>query len=191
MMYQEGRFRFRRVAEGTQVLELPFKGDDITMVLILPTLEKGLAKVEQELSPEVLQEWLDELVETMLVVHMPRFRIEDSFSVKEQLQDLGLVDLFSPDKSRLPGESIGPFLPSLPPRRPDQRWKRALDWDSRVPPQLSCAPSFHFWKREGGLLYVHGPSWHESPLSLSLREEMRPGREELEKASECRAKRQI
>ncbi|KAM5294790.1 antithrombin-III [Glossophaga mutica] len=103
MMYQEGRFRFRRVAEGTQVLELPFKGDDITMVLILPTLEKGLAKVEQELSPEVLQEWLDELVETMLVVHMPRFRIEDSFSVKEQLQDMGLVDLFSPDKSRLPG----------------------------------------------------------------------------------------
>lgn len=116
MMYQEGRFRFRRVSEGTQVLELPFKGDDITMVLILPTLEKGLAKVEQELSPEVLQEWLDALVETMLVVHMPRFRIEDSFSVKEQLQDMGLVDLFSPDKSRLPGESSRAFPPfSAPP----------------------------------------------------------------------------
>lgn len=85
------------------MLELPFKGDDITMVLILPTLEKGLAKVERELTPEVLQEWLDELAETMLVVHMPRFRIEDSFSVKEKLQDMGLVDLFSPEKSKLPG----------------------------------------------------------------------------------------
>lgn len=103
MMYQEGKFRYRRVAEGTQVLELPFKGDDITMVLILPKPEKSLAKVERELTPEVLQEWLDELSEMMLVVHMPRFRIEDSFSLKEQLQDMGLVDLFTPEKSRLPG----------------------------------------------------------------------------------------
>lgn len=104
MMYQEGKFRYRSVAEGTQVLELPFKGDDITMVLILPKPEKSLAKVEQELTPEVLQEWLEELAETLLVVHMPRFRVEDSFSVKDQLQDMGLVDLFSPDKSKLPGQ---------------------------------------------------------------------------------------
>ncbi|XP_051042031.1 antithrombin-III [Phodopus roborovskii] len=103
MMYQEGKFKYKRVAEGTQVLELPFKGDDITMVLILPKPEKSLAKVEQELTPELLQEWLDELTEMMLVVHMPRFRSEDSFSLKEQLQDMGLVDLFNPDKAQLPG----------------------------------------------------------------------------------------
>ncbi|XP_075383787.1 antithrombin-III, partial [Tenrec ecaudatus] len=103
LMYQEGKFRFRRVAEGTQVLELPFKGEDITMVLILPRPEKSLSKVEQELTPEVLQEWLDELEETMLVVYMPRFRLEDRFSVKERLQDMGLVDLFSPEKAKLPG----------------------------------------------------------------------------------------
>uniref|UniRef100_F7EY53 Serpin family C member 1 n=1 Tax=Rattus norvegicus TaxID=10116 RepID=F7EY53_RAT len=102
MMYQEGKFKYRRVGEGTQVLEMPFKGDDITMVLILPKPEKSLAKVEQELTPELLQEWLDELSEVMLVVHVPRFRIEDSFSLKEQLQDMGLVDLFSPEKSQLP-----------------------------------------------------------------------------------------
>ncbi|EHH15834.1 hypothetical protein EGK_01985 [Macaca mulatta] len=111
MMYQEGKFCYRRVAEGTQVLELPFKGDDITMVLILPKPEKSLTKVEQELTPEVLQEWLDELEEMMLVVHMPRFRIEDGFSLKEQLQDMGLVDLFSPEKSKLPGLSRKEFPP--------------------------------------------------------------------------------
>lgn len=103
MMYQESKFRYRQVEEGTQVLELPFKGDDITMVLILPRPEKSLAKVEQELTPEVLQEWLDKLEETMLVVYLPRFRIEDSFSLKEKLEDMGLVDLFSPGKSKLPG----------------------------------------------------------------------------------------
>ncbi|XP_049632474.1 antithrombin-III [Suncus etruscus] len=107
MMYQEGKFRYRRVAEGTQVLELPFKGDDITMVLVLPKPEKGLDKVERELSPELLQEWLDEMAESLLAVHVPRFRIEDSFSLKEHLQDMGLVDLFSPESSRLPGIVAG------------------------------------------------------------------------------------
>uniref|UniRef100_A0A8C5KNC5 Antithrombin-III n=1 Tax=Jaculus jaculus TaxID=51337 RepID=A0A8C5KNC5_JACJA len=107
LMYQEGMFRYRRVAEGTQVLELPFKGDDITMVLILPRPEKSLAKVEQGLTPELLHEWLDELTESMLVVHVPRFRIEDGFSLKEQLQDMGLVDLFNPEKSKLPGIVAG------------------------------------------------------------------------------------
>jgi antithrombin III len=117
MMYQEGKFHYRRVAEGTQVLELPFKGDDITLVLILPKPEKSLAKVEQELSSELLQEWLDELEEMMLVVHMPRFRIEDGFSLKEKLQDMGLIDLFDPKKSKLPGwcrkESLRPSAPSM------------------------------------------------------------------------------
>lgn len=103
MMYQEGKFHYRRVAEGTQVLELPFKGDDITMVLVLPKPEKRLARVERELTPELLQEWLDELDETMLTVHLPRFRVEDSFSLKERLEEMGLVDLFSPRDSRLPG----------------------------------------------------------------------------------------
>ncbi|NP_001166872.1 antithrombin-III precursor [Cavia porcellus] len=103
MMYQESKFRYRRVAEGTQVLELPFKGVDITMVLILPGPGKNLDKMEQELTPELLQEWLDELVETLLVVHIPRFRIEDSFSLKEHLQKMGLVSLFTPEKSKLPG----------------------------------------------------------------------------------------
>lgn len=114
MMYQENKFRFRRVAEGTQVLELPFKGDDIAMTLILPKAEKSLARVEKELTPELLQEWLGQLAETTLVAHVPRFRVEDSFSVKEQLQDMGLVDLFSPEKAKLPGLWTEPPFP-LPP----------------------------------------------------------------------------
>lgn len=116
MMYQESKFRYRRVAEGTQVLELPFKGDDITMVLILPGPGKNLDKMEQELTPELLQEWLDELVETLLVVHIPRFRIEDSFSLKEHLQKMGLVDLFTPEKSKLPGWYQAGLSSSLSPR---------------------------------------------------------------------------
>ncbi|KAM9004045.1 antithrombin-III [Sarcophilus harrisii] len=105
MMYQENKFRYSHVKGSSQVevLELPYKGDDITMVLILPKPDKPLDKVERDLTPDILREWLESLQETLLAVHVPRFRIEDNFSVKENLQEMGLKDLFHPERAELPG----------------------------------------------------------------------------------------
>lgn len=47
--------------------------------------------------------WLDNMRETTVSVHLPRFRIEDSFSLKEQLQAMGLEDVFSPRDASLSG----------------------------------------------------------------------------------------
>ena len=54
-----------------------------------------------------LTEWLDGLTETTVSVQIPRFRVEDSFSLKEKLQAMGLTDLFSPQAS-LPGTTPTP-----------------------------------------------------------------------------------
>lgn len=61
--------------------------------------------MEENLDLTKLMHWLSEMEETMVSVHIPRFTVEDSFSLKEKLQAMGLVDLFSPEKARLPGES--------------------------------------------------------------------------------------
>ncbi|XP_038613617.1 antithrombin-III [Tachyglossus aculeatus] len=106
MMYQEAKFRYLKAGQ-VEVLELPYKGDDITMVLILPRESSALAAVERDLSPETLNDWLSDTKETLLSVHVPRFRVEDSFSVKEKLKQMGLMDLFDPDKARLPGIVAG------------------------------------------------------------------------------------
>ncbi|KAM3915623.1 antithrombin-III [Leptodactylus fuscus] len=103
-MYQESKFRYGFYPEdAVQVLELTYKGDDISMVLILPTEGTSLSTVEQALTLEKFSEWLHNTQEVEMAVHLPRFRIEDSFSVKEKLQKLGLVDLFDPLTARLPG----------------------------------------------------------------------------------------
>lgn len=60
-------------------------------------------KVEENLDLKKLTGWLDNMRETAVSVHLPRFRIEDSFSLKEQLQAMGLEDLFSPKDASLPG----------------------------------------------------------------------------------------
>ncbi|XP_061490140.1 antithrombin-III isoform X2 [Rhineura floridana] len=104
MMYQEAMFRYASISSSkVQVLELPYKGDDITMVLILPFTNTRLAQVEQEFNAEKLEGWLSFLKDVSISVHLPRFRIEDSFSLKEKLQQMGLTDIFSPEHASLPG----------------------------------------------------------------------------------------
>uniref|UniRef100_A0A4W5P1X7 Antithrombin-III n=1 Tax=Hucho hucho TaxID=62062 RepID=A0A4W5P1X7_9TELE len=104
MMYQETKFHYGRFTEDkVQVLELPYGGDDITMVLILPLKDTPLSEVEENLDLKKLTGWLHNMRETSVSVYLPRFRIEDSFSLKEKLQAMGLEDLFSPKDASLPG----------------------------------------------------------------------------------------
>ncbi|XP_056388021.1 antithrombin-III isoform X2 [Hyla sarda] len=103
-MYQEGKFRYGSYKDdGVQVLEMLYKGDDISMVLVLPSEGTPLETVEQTLSLEKFSDWVNKVQEVQLSLHLPRFKIEDNFSVKEKLQKLGLVDLFDPHTARLPG----------------------------------------------------------------------------------------
>ncbi|KAG8436849.1 hypothetical protein GDO86_007800 [Hymenochirus boettgeri] len=103
-MYQESMFSYGFFKDdGVQILELPYKGDDITMVLVLPSIETPLKLVEQKLTLEKLGDWLAKSSKVQLSVYLPRFRVEDSFSVKEKLKEMGLVDLFDPSTAKLPG----------------------------------------------------------------------------------------
>uniref|UniRef100_W5LVY2 Antithrombin-III n=1 Tax=Lepisosteus oculatus TaxID=7918 RepID=W5LVY2_LEPOC len=104
MMYQENKFRYGKFQKDkVKVLELPYKGNAITMVLILPMTGTSLAEVEKDLSLKRLMGWLDTMKEITVATQIPRFRIEDSFSLKEKLQKMGLVDLFDSNKASLPG----------------------------------------------------------------------------------------
>ncbi|NXW62152.1 ANT3 protein, partial [Eurystomus gularis] len=104
IMYQEAKFHHASIPQDkVQVLELPYKGDDITMVLVLPNAGTPLVDVERDLTSEKLQDWIDSMTEVSLFVYLPRFHVEDNFSVKEKLRKMGLEDLFSPENARLPG----------------------------------------------------------------------------------------
>uniref|UniRef100_A0A672IQ43 Antithrombin-III n=1 Tax=Salarias fasciatus TaxID=181472 RepID=A0A672IQ43_SALFA len=95
----EARFRYRHFPDDqVQLLEMPYSGDDITMVMILPSKDTPLSKVEEMLDLGKLSSWLDQMKETTVSVQLPRFRVEDSFSLKEKLQSMGLRDLFNADR---------------------------------------------------------------------------------------------
>ncbi|XP_072516801.1 antithrombin-III [Salminus brasiliensis] len=104
MMYKEAKFQYRKFTEDkVRVLELPYNGGGISMVLVLPLKDTNLTEVENSLTHKKLTGWLNTMTETTVGVQIPRFRIEDSFSLKEKLQDMGLDHLFSAEHAHLPG----------------------------------------------------------------------------------------
>uniref|UniRef100_A0A8C6WUL0 Antithrombin-III n=1 Tax=Neogobius melanostomus TaxID=47308 RepID=A0A8C6WUL0_9GOBI len=104
MMYQETRFRYKDLPEEkVQLLEMAYRGDDITMVLILPHADTPLSQIEKRLDQQRLTSWMDSMAETTVSVHVPRFKLEDSFSLKDKLEAMGLSDLFSAERASLPG----------------------------------------------------------------------------------------
>lgn len=103
-MFQEGRFRYASYPQDqVQVLELPYQGDRLSMVLVLPGPSTTLAQVEEGLHLARLDQWLSSLQESTVALHLPRFKMQDALSLKGALQSMGLTDLFNPDQASLPG----------------------------------------------------------------------------------------
>jgi len=94
MMHQKGTFGYGEF-EDIQVIELPYKGKELSMFILLPREPKGLADLEKALSAENLETWLSGLGEEELQVHLPKFKITwGTFDFKEPLEALGMRDAF-------------------------------------------------------------------------------------------------
>jgi serpin B len=89
--------------DGLRVLELPYKGGDLSMVIVLPAKPDDLPAIEKQLTADALAKWLDELHETEWVILLPRFKVEQEFDLPVPLQALGMTDAFTAGKADFSG----------------------------------------------------------------------------------------
>jgi serpin B len=101
MMNQQTRFGYAD-ANSLQVLEMPYKGDELSMVILLPKAMDGIKGLEQELTAESLSKWLSALRRRQVNVFVPRFKMTSNFSLAQVLQSMGMTDAFS-DKADFSG----------------------------------------------------------------------------------------
>lgn len=73
-----------------EIIELPYKGDRISMLILLPRQTDGLAMIEQNLSTENLASWRGEMSETGIAVFLPRFTAETTYDLNGILQEMGM-----------------------------------------------------------------------------------------------------
>jgi serpin B len=103
MMHREGGFKLYSESkpEGRwrpefQVAELPYKGGELSMVILLPGKHDGLPALEAKVSVEALSTWLAKAQDARDAdLSLPKFRLETAaMMLNEPLQKLGMKAAF-------------------------------------------------------------------------------------------------
>ena len=89
--------------EELDLLELPYDGDRLSMVILLPKQVGDLEKLENSLNRKNLAKWLNRLNQRNVRVSLPRFKLDYRTELAETLAALGMTDAFSPAKADFSG----------------------------------------------------------------------------------------
>jgi len=90
--------------DDLQILELPYVGEDVSMIILLPAAKDGLGRIEDGLSADMLSSLTERLKKKELVyTRIPKFRMSYRLELKSELQALGMVEVFKPSVADLSG----------------------------------------------------------------------------------------
>lgn len=102
--------------DEVELAELPYKGDRLSMVVILPRSRNGLSAVEAKLSSARVNEWLrliDSSPPSDLDISLPRMEIESRYDLIPSLTALGMKLPFIPGAADFSGIADPPDGRSL------------------------------------------------------------------------------
>jgi serpin B len=80
--------------DDLQILELPYTGEDVSMLILLPR-EGYMGEVEAQLSAESLGEWIGLMEATDVNVQLPRFTFETKYFMMDDLAEMGMPTAFT------------------------------------------------------------------------------------------------
>ncbi|MEE4353794.1 MAG: serpin family protein [Desulfatiglans sp.] len=102
MMTQKGKFRYADLG-SFEMLELPYVGNEMSMIALLPKKVDGLKQLGADLSAENLKQWKSRLRKRELLVFLPKFKMTSMFRLDKTLVSMGMVDAFSDSKANFAG----------------------------------------------------------------------------------------
>jgi serpin B len=96
LMHQRDKFSVVE-RDGVQAIELPYVGDEVSMVVFLPRSPRGLPAFEARLTDHALEGWLDaldaaEARDTLLT--LPKMHLDDRYHLADTLTAMGAPDAF-------------------------------------------------------------------------------------------------
>ncbi|KAG0425647.1 hypothetical protein HPB47_027200 [Ixodes persulcatus] len=77
------------------VAELPYRGHDYSMVILLPKRNDGVDRLKGNLTVEIMRSLLSELRERDVDVFLPKFKLESTYQLEDSLTALGIRQIFS------------------------------------------------------------------------------------------------
>jgi serpin B len=102
MMHQQQAFRYAE-RSGYQMLEMPYAGDDLSLVVMLPNAADGLKNLEASLTPDEWNAGVNAMYQTSVNVSLPKFTFDSSFGLADALKALGMKHAFDKEGADLKG----------------------------------------------------------------------------------------
>lgn len=105
LMSQTDEFKYAE-NQSFQIIELPYIGGALSMVVVLPRRIDGCAQLENQLTPGWLARSLTQMQRRKVEVYLPRFKLESDFNLQKTLAKMGMPNAFGTeaDLSGLDGE---------------------------------------------------------------------------------------
>jgi len=100
MMNRTGDYAYTE-DDSLQAVKLPYGGNELSMVVLLPKKVDGLAAVEKSLTPQNLAKWMPQ-GQRKVVLSLPKFKLTCEFELSKTLAAMGMADAFS-DKADFSG----------------------------------------------------------------------------------------
>ncbi len=94
LMHQQKKLGYAE-EETFQVLELPYAGRELSMVVLLPKEVDGLPELEKAVTTDKLAALMLKLRVREVNAYLPKFKLETSFGLNSTLQAMGMKRAFS------------------------------------------------------------------------------------------------
>ena len=94
MMKHTGVYNYADI-ESLQILEMPYAGNELSMIALLPREAEGLKKLENDLSLENLKTWKARMDSAKVLANFPKFEMVSSFDLTNALISMGMIDAFN------------------------------------------------------------------------------------------------
>uniref|UniRef100_A0A8C9PUC2 Serpin domain-containing protein n=1 Tax=Spermophilus dauricus TaxID=99837 RepID=A0A8C9PUC2_SPEDA len=153
MMCQKANFNFIYISEAqAQMVELPYAGKTLSMIILLPDEDVDLSVVENNLTFEKFTAWTKAASLQNIEVKglFPRFKLQGDYNLESVLQRLGMVDAFQQGQANLSAMSTETDLclskvvhkSVVEVNEEGTEAAAAIDIDT-IFDCISCAPTFH------------------------------------------------
>lgn len=105
MMSQKSDYRYLDFG-AFEGMELPYEGNDLSMLIFLPKEIDGLAEFEDHMTADTVAMWIDGLMNTYereVRVTIPKFKTTSEFELAPILSGMGMSDAFFPVQADFSG----------------------------------------------------------------------------------------
>ena len=103
MTLNQHKFKYAE-ADGIQILQLPYQGNNTSMLILLPKAGSNeLGSLEQSFNSTKLANWQNDLSNKTVDIQIPRFKLESTYALNKVLAGMGMPSAFDPNRANLSG----------------------------------------------------------------------------------------